>query len=63
VDALRVKAVEYFNKGEMDDPFIMYYFALAKEKAGDTAGAMELFKKVANWNLNGDWYAVVRPKG
>jgi tetratricopeptide (TPR) repeat protein len=56
------KAVEYFSKGEMDDPFIMYYFATAKEKAGDTAGAMELYKKVANWNIDGDWYAVVRAK-
>jgi tetratricopeptide (TPR) repeat protein len=57
-----VKAVEYFGKGEMDDPFIMYFFALAKEKAGDAAGALELFKKVANWNLDGDWYALVRAK-
>jgi tetratricopeptide (TPR) repeat protein len=57
-----VKAVEYFGKGEMDDPFIMYYFAVAKEKAGDMAGAMELYKKVANWNLDSEWYALVRQK-
>jgi tetratricopeptide (TPR) repeat protein len=57
-----VKAIEYFSKGEMDDPFIMYHFAVAKEKAGDTAGALELYKKVATWNFDGDWYAIVRQK-
>jgi len=56
------KAVGYFGQGEMDDPFIMYYFAVAKEKAGDMAGAKELYKKVANWNFDGDWYALVRQK-
>ena len=56
------KAIEYFSQGEMDDPWFMYYFAVAKEKAGDAAGAAELYKKVANWNLDGDWYALVRQK-
>jgi tetratricopeptide (TPR) repeat protein len=57
-----IKAIEYFSQGEMDDPFIMYYFAVAKEKAGDTAGALELYKKIATWNFDGDWYAIVRSK-
>ncbi len=57
-----VKAIEYFSQGEMDDPFIMYYFAMAKEKAGDTAGALELYKKIANWNFDSEWYAIVRAK-
>jgi tetratricopeptide (TPR) repeat protein len=56
------KAIEYFSQGEMDDPWYMYYFAVAKEKAGDAAGAAELYKKVANWNLDSDWYALVRQK-
>ncbi len=56
------KAIEYFSQGEMDFPFIMYYFAEAKEKAGDAAGATELYKKVAGWNLDSVWYAFVRPK-
>jgi tetratricopeptide (TPR) repeat protein len=56
------KAVEYFGQGEMDDVWTMYYFALAKEKAGDAAGAAELYKKVANWNLDDVAYAFVRAK-
>ena len=46
----------------MDDPYAMYYFAEAKEKAGDAAGAVELYKKVAGWNMDGIYYALVLPK-
>jgi tetratricopeptide (TPR) repeat protein len=56
------KAVEYLSRGEMDDVWFMYYLAVAKEKAGDAAGAAELYKKVATWNLDGAWYAFVRGK-
>jgi tetratricopeptide (TPR) repeat protein len=56
------KAIEYFSQGEMDDVFIMYQYAAAKEMAGDAAGAAELYKKVATWNLDGAWYAFVRQK-
>lgn len=56
------KAVEYFSQGETDNVWIMYHFAVAKEKAGDAAGAAELYKKVANWNLDGVWYPFVRSK-
>jgi tetratricopeptide (TPR) repeat protein len=56
------RAVQNFSQGEMDDVWIMYYFAAAKEKAGDAAGASELYKKVANWNLDDVWYAFVRQK-
>jgi tetratricopeptide (TPR) repeat protein len=56
------KAIEYFSQGEMDDPWFMYYFAVAKEKAGDAAGAAELYKKVANWNMDSVFYAFVRQK-
>jgi hypothetical protein len=56
------KAVEYFGQYEMDDVWTMYFFALAKEKAGDAAGAAELYKKVANWNLDDTAYAFVRSK-
>jgi tetratricopeptide (TPR) repeat protein len=56
------KAVELLSQGEMDDPWFMYYFAVAKEKAGDAAGAAEFYKKVANWNLDEVWYAFVRSK-
>ncbi len=56
------KAVEYFSQGEMDQPWFMYYFAVAKEKAGDAAGAADLYNKVADWNLDSVWYAFVRSK-
>jgi tetratricopeptide (TPR) repeat protein len=56
------KAVELLGQGEMDHPWFMYYFAVAKEKAGDAAGAAELYKKVADWNLDSVWYAFVRSK-
>jgi tetratricopeptide (TPR) repeat protein len=56
------KAVQNFSQGEMDSVWIMYYFAAAKEKAGDTAGASELYKKVANWNMDDLSYALVRKK-
>jgi len=46
----------------MDHPWFMYYFAVAKEKAGDAAGAAELYKKVVDWNLDSVWYAFVRSK-
>lgn len=56
------KAVELFSQGEMDNPWFMYYFAVAKDKAGDANGAADLYKKVANWNLDSVWYAFVRQK-
>ena len=46
----------------MDHPYFMYYFAVAKDKTGDKAGAAQLYKKVANWNIDGVWYAFVRQK-
>ncbi len=56
------KALEHFNKEEIDWVFMMYYHGLAKEEAGDMEGAAELYKKVANWNMDGIWYAFVRQK-
>jgi tetratricopeptide (TPR) repeat protein len=56
------KAIEYFSQGEMDFSYMMYYFAEAKEKAGDAAGAAELYKKVANWNMDDFFYGFVRQK-
>ena len=54
--------MELFDPEEIDWVFMMYYHGLAKEEAGDTEGAAELFKKVANWNLDGIWYSFVRKK-
>ena len=56
------KAIEHFSQGEIDNPWFIYYLAAAKEKAGDAEGAAELYKKVADWNLDTVWYSFVRPK-
>ena len=56
------KAIQHFSQGDMDHPYFMYYFAVAKDKTGDKAGAAQLYKKVANWNIDGVWYAFVRQK-
>ena len=46
----------------IEDPYFIYYAAVAKEKAGDTAGAKKLYAKVANWNIDNVWYSFVRNK-
>lgn len=57
------KALECYGKGAaVDDPYSLYFYGLAKERAGDAAGAAEIFKKVANWNLDGVWYPFVRQR-
>ena len=56
------RALELFGQEEIDWVFMMYYHGLAKEAAGDMEGAEELYKKVANWNLDGIWYSFVRKK-
>jgi tetratricopeptide (TPR) repeat protein len=56
------KAIAFFSKGEMNDPYFMFCFAAAKEKAGDAAGAKVLYKKIADWNLDSEVYAFVRTK-
>lgn len=56
------KADELFTQTDMDMAFFLYYHGLAKEKGGDMEGAKELYKKVANWNVDGIWYSFVRQK-
>jgi tetratricopeptide (TPR) repeat protein len=51
-----------FAKANVDEPFYLYYAAVAKEKAGDAAGAKKLYARVANWNEDSLWYAFVRNK-
>ena len=56
------KAIEHFDREEIDNPWFIYYFAAAKEKADDAVGAAELYKKVADWNVDSVWYPFVRSK-
>lgn len=51
-----------FSKVVIDDPYFIYYAAVAKEKAGDLDGAKKLYIKVANWNVDYLNYALVRNK-
>jgi tetratricopeptide (TPR) repeat protein len=55
-------ADKLFSKTKIDEPMFMYFAAVAKEKAGDVAGAKQLFKKVADWNDDYFWYPFVRSK-
>jgi len=50
----------HFTKAE--EPFYLYYAAIAKEKAGDAAGAKKLYARVAGWNEDSLMYALVRNK-
>jgi tetratricopeptide (TPR) repeat protein len=56
------KAVESYGRGVVDEVWSLYHFALAKERAGDAAGAAELYRKVADWNIDTVWYPFVRAK-
>ena len=51
-----------FTKAAIDDPYFIYYGAVAKEKAGDAAGAKKLYAKVADWNQYTINHALVRSK-
>ena len=56
------KSIEHFGQANQEDPYTLYYFALAESKTGDKPKATELFKKVADWNQNSLEYALVRTK-
>jgi hypothetical protein len=51
-----------FAKANVEEPFFIYYAAVAKEKAGDAAAAQKLYARVADWNEDTLWYAFVRNK-
>jgi len=55
-------ALEYYQKSYTDDPEIWYWEAIAQEKAGNTQEAKKLYKKIAEYNVNGLSLALVRNK-
>jgi hypothetical protein len=56
------EADRQFAKANVEEPFFVYYAAVAKEKAGDAAAAKRLYARVADWNEDTLWYAFVRNK-
>ncbi|MFQ6114354.1 MAG: tetratricopeptide repeat protein, partial [bacterium] len=56
------KSIEHLKQADQENPFALYYLAVAESKAGDKVKAAELFKQVANWNENSLNYALVRSK-
>lgn len=56
------KAIEYFSKANKEDPWTMYYSAVAYNKKGDRQNALKLFEKITNWNVNSMRLALVRKR-
>jgi tetratricopeptide (TPR) repeat protein len=56
------KAIEHLKQADQENPYTLYLSAVAESKAGDKVKAVELFKKVANWNEDSLDYAFVRSK-
>ncbi len=54
------KAISHFQQASPEFIYNTYYLALAYEGAGNMAKAKELFGKVANYNFNNAWLALVR---
>jgi len=55
------KANEFLAKANPNDPMVWYYRALASEGAGDGKTALDLYKKIADWNqLDTSGYALIR---
>ncbi len=46
------KAIEYFNKFDVEDPGNWYYTALAYKEKGEMQNALNLFEKITQWNEN-----------
>ena len=57
------KAKDHFAKANPNDPMVWYYQAAAYEGLGDGKNAMDLYRKIADWNqLDTPGYALIRPK-
>lgn len=56
------KSCELLTDANVDEPFFHYHRACAFAKSGDRLTAAKYFRKTANWNADGLWYAFVRKK-
>jgi hypothetical protein len=55
-------AYELFMNADINDPFYIYYTAVAKDRAGDLISAAKYYRKAGNWNYDSLNYALVRHK-
>ena len=56
------EAIKHFRKSNPENPFGLYYAALAREGAGDLDRAQELYRMAAHWNEPGLGYALIRER-
>jgi tetratricopeptide (TPR) repeat protein len=56
------KAIKHFRKSNPENPFGLYYGAVAREGAGHLEQAQELYRKAAHWNEPGLGYAMIRAR-
>ncbi|MEI7525349.1 MAG: tetratricopeptide repeat protein [Mariniphaga sp.] len=56
------KAVQFLNKGDIEDPWVWYYTAVAYNKKGDKQNASKQLEKVRKCHLNSLGLALVRKR-
>ncbi|UCH10765.1 MAG: hypothetical protein JSU61_02430, partial [Fidelibacterota bacterium] len=54
------QAVEYFQDGNLDNPYMHYYYGLALAGAGKQEEATKSLRLAANWNEDNFGFAYVR---
>ncbi len=55
-------AIAHFRQGNVNDPFVLFYWAECEKQLGNESKAMELLDKVANWNEHSLDYALLRSR-
>jgi len=55
-------AISHFKMADNDSPLTWYYKAVAYQNSGNEEKSMEIYKKIAKWNVNGLDLALVRNK-
>lgn len=56
------KAIEHLRQSNQENPYTLYYHAVAESKAGNKDEAAKLFKRAAHWNEDSYDYAFIRAK-
>ncbi len=56
------RAIVYFNKGDIEDPWVWYYSAVAYNKKGDRQNALKQLEKVNKCHLNSLSLALVQKR-
>jgi len=54
------KAVEHYQKANLNNMYIRYHLGLAYDGAGNNEEAKKVFKEVATFNFNSVGFALVR---